>query len=236
SAMFQVLAAVVAHSYGVGSIHQYENGVLGLAIPQSGNFIPTRHAHPETHRRMAKLLAAVLGSAFTIANPFLELTKRQVGARLAAAIGEARADALLRRTESCWYLAQPRVAGLAKGNGQPCGACAPCLVRLTARPGELDDFKWSNDSAARPGYAFDMRRDEYREKEKLGLTFRAYLELIEIVTSAPDDSSLIDSLAPEARVVVDNRLGPDEVLVAGVLRRFASEFCDTFGIRVAGRS
>jgi 7-cyano-7-deazaguanine synthase in queuosine biosynthesis len=234
SFMFLVLAAVVAASHRARKIYQYENGVLAVAVPQSGNFIPTRHAHPETHRRMTKLLNAVFDADFEIVNPFLELTKREVGIRLVRAIGEQHAEKLLRRTETCWYLMQPRIGGEKKHVRQPCGVCTPCIVRLTARPNELTDWKWGKSK--KPGYAYDLRKARVRNKERLGLTFRAYLELVEIVTGAADDQSLVDELAPEARMVIDNLLGPDEALVAGLMRRFAGEFCNTFEIRIPEKS
>jgi hypothetical protein len=227
SFMFLSLAAAVAESYGARRIVQYENGVLATAVPQSGNFIPTRHAHPETHRRMARLLDAVFGSSFTIDNPFLPKTKREVGEALAAALGAGPAEALLRETETCWYLFQPKVGGLEKGNGQPCGVCTPCIVRRTARPAEAAAGTWPGWR----GYAFDLREPRYRDHPVVGTTFRAYLELVDIALTARNDAALIDDLAPEARALIDEVDGPSEILVAGVLRRFAGEFCDTFGIR-----
>ena len=230
SLMFLCLGAAVAEAYGARRIVQYENGVLGTAVPQSGNFIPTRHAHPETHRRIAKLLDAVFGGAFAILNPFLPLTKREVGERLVTALGARKAEQMLRRTETCWYMFQPKVGGLDKANGQPCGVCAPCIVRRTARPAEAARGAWLDW----PGYAFDLRDPDYGDHPIVGTSFRAYLELIDIALSAPNDSALIDDLAPEARALIDEVEGPNEALVAGVLRRFADEFCDTFGISHPG--
>lgn len=227
SFMFLSLGAAVAESYGARRIVQYENGVLATAVPQSGNFIPTRHAHPETHRRMVRLLDAVFGGSFTINNPFLPKTKREAGEALVAALGAERAEELLRKAETCWYLFQPNVGGFAKENGQPCGVCTPCIVRRTARPVEAAADAWPGWL----GYALDLRDPEYRDHPVVGTTFRAYLELVDIALTAPSDAALIDELAPEARALIDEVQGPDEALVAGVLRRFGDEFCRTFGIR-----
>ncbi|MBO3751111.1 hypothetical protein J5X84_33990 [Streptosporangiaceae bacterium NEAU-GS5] len=226
SFMFLSLGAAVAESYGARRIVQYENGVLATAVPQSGNFLPTRHAHPETHRRMVRLLDAVFDGSFTIDNPFLPKTKREVGEALAAALGAGPAEGLLRETETCWYLFQPKVGGEEKKNGQPCGICTPCVVRRTARPAEAAADAWPGW----PGYAFDLREPQYRDHPVVGTTFRAYLELVDIALTAQSDAALIDDLAPEARALIDEVDGPSETLVAGVLRRFAGEFCDTFGI------
>ncbi|WP_171075150.1 7-cyano-7-deazaguanine synthase [Nonomuraea basaltis] len=226
SFMFLSLGAAVAESYGARHIVQYENGVLATAVPQSGNFIPTRHAHPETHRRMARLLDAVFEGSFTIDNPFLPKTKCEVGEALAATLGAGPAEHLLRETQTCWYLFQPKVGGLKKENGQPCGVCTPCIVRRTARPAEAAAGAWPDW----PGYAFDLREPRYRDHPVVGTTFRAYLELVDIALTARSDAALIDDLAPEARALIDEVEGPSETLVAGLLRRFAGEFCDTFGI------
>ena len=226
SFMFLSLGAAVAESYGARRIVQYENGVLATAVPPSGNFIPTRHAHPETHRRMTTLLGAVFGGSFTIDNPFLPKTKREVGAALTAALGAGPAEDLLRQTETCWYLFQPTVGGLRKENGRPCGVCTPCIVRRTARPAEASVGAWPDWR----GYAFDLREPQHRDHPVVGTTFRAYLELVDIALTARSDAALVDDLAPEARALINEVAGPGEALVAGVLRRFASEFCDTFGI------
>lgn len=231
SFMFLCLGATVAESFGAKRIIQYENGVLGTAVPQSGNFVPTRHAHPETHRRVVKLFDAVFESGFTILNPFLALTKREVGQQLVRAIGAKKAEPLFRRTETCWYLFQPKVGGLDKANGQPCGVCTPCIVRRTARPAEASAGAWSDW----PGYAFDLKDTRFGEHPIVGTSFRGYLELVDIALNAADDTALIDELAPEARALIDDIAGPDEALVAGVLRRFASEFCDTFDIAQPGQ-
>lgn len=227
SFMFLVLGAAVAETYGVRRILQYENGVLATAVPPSGNFIPTRHAHPETHRRVVKLLATVFGGDFEIENPFLSMTKREVGAALADALGKRKADDLVAKTETCWYLAQAQVGGHRKSPGQPCGVCTPCIVRRTARPKEATTGVWRGNT----GYAFDLTHPEFAIDDRRGTSFRAYLELVDIALSAPDDGALINELAPEARALIDETNGPGEELVAGVLRRFAGEFCDTFGIK-----
>ena len=69
--MFLSIGAVVAHSWAAETLFQYENGVLAAAVPPSGLFVPTRHAHPEFHSRMGRLLEAVLGCRLRIENPFL---------------------------------------------------------------------------------------------------------------------------------------------------------------------
>ena len=134
--MFLSIGAVVAHSWAAETLFQYENGVLAAAVPPSGLFVPTRHAHPEFHSRMGRLLEAVLGRRLRIENPFLNLTKREAVAKLRTRIGSQNADVLLSKTETCWYHRQAKVQSERKENGQPCGVCTPCIVRRTARPEE----------------------------------------------------------------------------------------------------
>lgn len=226
SFMFLTLGAVTAETYGASKIYQYENGVLALAIPPAGNFIPTRHAHPETHRRVEALFAAVFGRLMKIANPFVLHTKRETVADLLAARPPKLANALLDKTETCWYGIQAHVGGVPKTPWQPCGVCTPCLVRRTARPQEIPkppSGKWR-------GYAFDLRKPADRERPKLGISFRGYLELIDIVAANTTDAELIAELAPEARALIGRPPGPREADVVDLLRRFAAEFRDTYGI------
>jgi 7-cyano-7-deazaguanine synthase in queuosine biosynthesis len=229
SFMFLSLGAAVAETFGSSRIFQYENGVLAAAIPPAGNFIPTRHAHPETHRLAARLFEAVLDRKVSIENPFLSLTKRQAVKEFSKFVGSRAAEDMLRITETCWYLVQPRVAGLSKQPGQPCGACVPCIVRRTARPNEVEKNAWPGW----PGYAYDLSRPKSQKEEKLGTSFRGYLELIQIVLSNNNDDNLVRELSPEARQLIGGPAGPTKALVCQVLREFAAEFCSTFGISAA---
>jgi 7-cyano-7-deazaguanine synthase in queuosine biosynthesis len=224
--MFLSLGAAVAYSFGAREILQYENGLLASATPPSGNFISTRHAHPELHRRLEQLFAIVFRERIQVINPFSALTKRETAQRLAAVLGAESAETILRQTQTCWYLWQAHVAGEPKRPGVPCGVCAPCIVRRTARPREAAKDVWPGWR----GYAYDLCLPRVQRHARLGLTFRAYLELIDIGTTAADDRDLIDQLAPEARALVGGPAGPGEAETAGLIRRFAREFCETFAI------
>jgi 7-cyano-7-deazaguanine synthase in queuosine biosynthesis len=226
SFMFLSLGAVVADTFGVTELFQYENGFLALAIPPSGSFVPTRHAHPELHRRMERLFETVLRRPVKITNPFADLTKREIALRFRDAAGEKAAEAVLRRTETCWRLFQAHVGGKPKRPGVPCGVCTPCIVRLTARPQEAAAGAW-------PGWrgcSYDLTKRAVREHPKLGLTFRAYLELVDIALATRDDHVLIADLPPEARALIGGETAPSVTEAAALLRRFAREFCKAFGI------
>ncbi len=229
--MFLTLGAAVADTFGASTIFQYENGVLAAAIPPSGSFIPTRHAHPELHRRVEQLFNAVFERKKVIKNPFSLLTKREAVQQFTKATGADLSESILRRTQTCWRLAQAHVGGKHKSPGVPCGVCTPCIIRRTARPNEALKGAWKGWS----GYAFDLKKPGVRKDEKLGLTFRAYLEMIDIVLTATNDSDLIEELAPEARELIGGLAGPSSEEAAALLRRFAAEFCDTFDIAVPTR-
>jgi len=226
SLMFLSLGGIVAESFGAPLVYQYENGILAMAIPPAGTMVPTRHAHPELHRRVESLWEAVFDRPVKIRNPFSLFTKRQVVEQFAKKVGAKRADEILLQTQTCWRLAQAHVGGKRKQPGTPCGVCTPCIVRRTARPFEAKRVgEW-------PGYAYDLKKPFVQRHEKLGLTFRAYIELVSIVLNTPGDAAMIDQLAPEARTLVGGPAGPSDTEAAAVLRRFATEFCDTFDVRL----
>jgi 7-cyano-7-deazaguanine synthase in queuosine biosynthesis len=218
SLVFLTLGAAVAESFGADVLYQYENGFLAAAIPPSGSFVPTRHAHPEFHRRTEDLLGAVLDRRLEIKNPFAKLTKKEVVDAFEEKLGEPRTEQLLSRTETCWRHYQAHVGGKKKQPGQPCGVCTPCIVRRTARPDET-------------GFACDLQLERTRRHPRLGLTFRAYLELLDIAFRSSDDHELVGSLAPEARALIGSGNGLSIKEAARLIRQFSDEFCDAFGIR-----
>lgn len=226
--LFLTLGAITARTHNASRIFQYENGLLAMAIPPAGAQVPTRHAHPEFHRRMERLLEAVFERKLEIQNPFALLTKREEAAQFAKSIGNSAAEAILRQTQTCWRHTQAwRVGKRKKRPYVPCGVCTPCIVRRTARPFEAEKDAWDGW----PGYAFDLRNPAI-QRGKLGTTFRAYLELITIVLHSTGDHEMIADLAPEARALIGGSAGPTEQQAADLLRRFAGEFCEAFKISV----
>jgi hypothetical protein len=228
SFMFLSVGALVAESYGAERLYQYENGVLALAIPPSGFFLPTRHAHPVFHSAMEALFQAVFDRGIKVINPFLGLTKREAVETFERKFADQEsANTLLLRSQTCWNLVQAQANGGRKRPMVPCGVCTPCIVRLTARPQEWE----RNKRLGWRGYRFDLRLEKWQRHARYGRTFEAYLELIDIVLSNDDDYELVRELAPEAREF----LGLNGVTIsatASILRRFAHEFCDTFHINV----
>jgi hypothetical protein len=114
---------------------------LALAVPPLEIYRITRHAHPLVHAYLASLFKRLTGRGLAISNPFLAKTKGEAVALLRGHLAQADFKEVIAETETCWYLnSRTIVAGPPrKKNGQPCGACVPCLVRRVAL--EKDDMK-----------------------------------------------------------------------------------------------
>lgn len=139
SFLFLSLASAFAHTVGARSLLQFENGPLALAWQPLDIYRITRHAHPLVHEHFSTLLKCLTRREISVSNPFLLKTKGEVVMLLKSHFNR-KADFLqvVGETESCWYLNSTAVvAGPArKKNGEPCGACVPCLVRRAALGGD----------------------------------------------------------------------------------------------------
>lgn len=151
SFLFLSLAAVFADATRAPSLLQFENGPLALAVPPLDIYRITRHAHPLVHLHFANLFKLITHRDLAVANPFLAMTKGEAVSLLRKHLSQADFKAVVGETESCWYLSSRAiVAGPArKKNGQPCGACVPCLVRRAALG--ADDTKAAVDFKNRNG-------------------------------------------------------------------------------------
>jgi 7-cyano-7-deazaguanine synthase in queuosine biosynthesis len=153
SFLFLSLAAVFADATRAPSLLQFENGPLALAVPPLDIYRITRHAHPLVQLHFANLFKLITHRDLAVANSFLALTKGEAVAFLRKCLSPVDFRAVVDDTESCWYLnSRTIVAGPArKKNGQPCGACVPCLVRRAALG--TDDTKAAVDFKNRDGRA-----------------------------------------------------------------------------------
>jgi 7-cyano-7-deazaguanine synthase in queuosine biosynthesis len=134
SLLFLALAIVFADAYRVKSLFQFENGPLALAVQPLDLYRITRHAHPLVHRHLASLFRILTGHPLSVENPFLDKTKGEAVALLKSNLGKHRFKEVIGQTETCWYLSSRTVVAgpPRKKNGEPCGACVPCLVRRAA--------------------------------------------------------------------------------------------------------
>jgi hypothetical protein len=129
------LGAVTARLFGVDRILFFENGVVSLNLPPVAQVVgarATRTTHPQALAGFRRVLAALLGRPFEVANPFMWLTKAEAVERIAA---HGFAD-LIPDTRSC-----ARVHGMTILHPH-CGECSQCLDRrfaiLAAGQGQHD--------------------------------------------------------------------------------------------------
>jgi 7-cyano-7-deazaguanine synthase in queuosine biosynthesis len=134
SFLFLALALLFADATRARSLLQFENGPLALAVEPLDLYRITRHAHPLVHRHLASLFKILTGREINVTNPFLDKTKGEAVALLKSRLAKDLFRDIVAQTETCWYLnSKTIVAGRPrKENGEPCGACVPCLVRRAA--------------------------------------------------------------------------------------------------------
>jgi hypothetical protein len=219
SFLFLSLATVTAQTWRARELVQFENGILASAIPPVPSIAMTKHAHPKFHRLFAELLESVLGGPWRIANPFWQMTEREAVEALERKLGAERAARTIGVTQSCWHLSAPHVFGVrelgsaTKRVNEQCGVCVPCIIRRTAVPNER--------------FAFDLRHNNVRNHPKLGAHFLEYLEFLSAVRDAATTADLRISLPAEALDLIDDGWS-DLTLLDHLLRRFATEFFETF--------
>jgi hypothetical protein len=125
SFLYATLGATVASMFGLNRIRFYENGVVSLNLPLSGQVVgarATRTTHPRTLRAFETLLSAVAGRKFAVENKFLWNTKTDV-VRL---IGDAGCGPLIKHSSSCTRTWESTILH------PHCGVCSQCIDRRFA--------------------------------------------------------------------------------------------------------
>src|SRR5262249_8050253 len=125
SFLFAALAAVTARLFGLRRVRFYENGILSLNLPISGQVLgarATRSTHPVVLGGVSRLFPLLFGCDFAVENPFLWESKAEVlSAIRAAGVGELCAAAV-----SC-------VHTMGQTQAQThCGGCSQCVDRRLA--------------------------------------------------------------------------------------------------------
>lgn len=165
SFFFAALGIATAHMFGVDRLRFYENGVVSLNLPISGQAVgsrATRSTHPQVLIGFGKLFADVLERPVQVDNPAMWKTKTDI-------VGDIRdlgASNLIRHTRSCG-----EVRKMTKSHPH-CGACTQCIDRriavLAAGVGDDDPLE---------AYAIDPlygSRPDVRQRETaLGYVNRA---------------------------------------------------------------
>ncbi len=210
---FLSLAAVLSQSWKLHQLIQYETGILAYAIPPSPWYAMTKHAHPRFLSLVSRLYEKLFGDGpWVIANPFINLTKRQEVAEALKFVTGDTIEELLVKTETCWSHRACHVHGVAKHPGVPCGVCIPCIVRRTALPSDR--------------FQIDLRKTTYQNHEKMGQAFRSYLAFLESVLNCGSVEMFYTLLPSHVRQLVPNMSGAAPIYSLFV--RFASEFMETF--------
>lgn len=220
SFLFLSFGTALARSFGAETLYQFENGFLAAAIPPAPSYFPTRHAHPRYHRLFMELIAG-LGIDVQVENPFRWLTKRQAVEQFRRAYADLDADAVLARTQSCWFFNYHQFPSrfeserIRLGPSEHCGACVPCLVRRTA----LGDSAYSLDPRSPPVSVKDPRNVSYNYD-----AYRVFSEMV--ITHGTMPATLRRALLARG-IVVDRETGPWKQLHPLIVR-FANEFLETF--------
>ena len=125
SFLFAAIAATVARACGVDGFRFFENGVLSMNLPLLAQVVGSRASrttHPQVLHGFRRILGALLGSQFEVANPYAWMTKTQVVERIAQ---HGFAD-LIRDTRSCSHVHPMTTLHT------HCGRCSQCLDRRFA--------------------------------------------------------------------------------------------------------
>ena len=122
SFLFGALGFVTARLLGADRFSFFENGVVSLNLPPVDQVVgarATRTTHPQALRGFQNLFSALLGKRFSLAHPFVWLTKAEVIEQVAA----YGFQDLLRYTRSC-----SRVQEMTTLHPH-CGLCSQCIDR-----------------------------------------------------------------------------------------------------------
>ncbi len=125
SFLFAALAFVVARIFGVSRLRFFENGVVSLNLPIVPHELgarASRTTHPQAISGFTRLFSALAEVSFTVQNPFVWSTKRE----LVRAIAEHRCAELIGQTVSCARVREMTVAQT------HCGVCSQCVDRRFA--------------------------------------------------------------------------------------------------------
>lgn len=127
SLLFLAFGLAVASRDGV-PLWIPENGFASLNPPlgaERRGSLSTRTTHPAFLEGLSKILEAV-GAQFVVVNPFIDQTKGEMLAEVAAEFGKENASEFLSLTHSCGWTGQ-RAFGMSIR--RQCGVCFGCVVR-----------------------------------------------------------------------------------------------------------
>jgi hypothetical protein len=122
--VFLLIGAACAALQGLSTLTLYENGIGAINLPYCDAEVGLDHSlsvHPLSLLRMEELITQLLGTTFTLHNPFLFQTKAEMCQALLASQNWER---LILATFTC---DRPH-----RDHPQQCGYCSSCLLRRQA--------------------------------------------------------------------------------------------------------
>ncbi len=126
SFLYAVLGAVIGMSINITKLSFYENGIISLNLPIADEVLRSRASrttHPITINLLSEFLSLVYERKFTIDNPFLFKTKKEI----VEIIVKSEKGRLIGLTCSCAH------TGIFSSKTQwHCGGCSQCIDRRVA--------------------------------------------------------------------------------------------------------
>ncbi|MDD4051960.1 MAG: hypothetical protein PHR28_08700 [candidate division Zixibacteria bacterium] len=125
SFLYAMLGASVAVMHKIPQIKFFENGITSCNLPPTEQVIGTmasRSTHPAVLAGYSRLLTAILGVEFTVANPFIYKTKSEV----VRVIKDSGYADLIRFSNSCSHVRST------DSLNTHCGVCSQCVGRQFA--------------------------------------------------------------------------------------------------------
>jgi 7-cyano-7-deazaguanine synthase in queuosine biosynthesis len=221
SFLFLSLAALLADSWKIKQILQFENGILASAIPPAPIWMMTKHTHPSLHLKFQELMEKLFEGSWQVKNPFLLKTKRQIleeAKKKAKLVNtKLKLSEIFERTETCWFHWSNRVPGDKKTPGRPCGICVPCLVRRTALPGET--------------YEYNLIEDDIKNDPKKGIAFRSYYGFLKSARNTKDSPSDFYRIIPAAGKLLISQDSVKLKKLQELFLTFGEEFSRTYQIK-----
>lgn len=161
SFLFTAIGGTVATMLGQNALTFFENGIISLNLPISGQVIgarATRTTHPKTLRGFRELMTMLCEADFRVTNPFLWDTKADVVRKIV----ENGYGELIRPSRSCSH---PKESTRQHPH---CGVCSQCVDRrfamYAAGADQLDaaaDYRVDLFTGARPKEADRMLVSHY---------------------------------------------------------------------------
>lgn len=251
SFLYAMLGASVAVMHKIPKIKFFENGITSCNLPPTEQVIGTmasRSTHPAVLAGYSKLLTAILGAKFTVANPFIYKTKSEV----VRVIKDAGYADLIRFSNSCSHVRST------DSLNTHCGVCSQCVGRQFAiLHNGLSDFDSEDmyknrlmldpiqDPEDRVMVASLIKQARYYKTMDEGGFFGPIGEVNRIIDSLGDSTSvaaeeiynlhkrygqevhdvLTEQIRLRAATIADGKLDPDSILamVGGFSRKRTSK-------------